>query len=79
MSQTAASQSYRLGITTVNVVFTETINAIWECLSSTFLPLPSEETWKESAAKFETKWQFPNCIGAIDGKHVQIRVSAKDG
>lgn len=26
------------------------------------------------ATEFEEKWNFPNCIGAINGKHVIIQV-----
>lgn len=26
--------------------------------------------WKSVARKFNDLWQFPNCIGAVDGKHV---------
>jgi hypothetical protein len=27
--------------------------------------------WKLLALDFESRWDFPNCIGAIDGKHIQ--------
>ena len=30
----------------------------------------SEEQWRKIADGFNTRWQFPNCIGAIDGKHI---------
>ena len=32
----------------------------------------TKEEWIEIAKSFETEWNFPNCIGAIDGKHIQI-------
>lgn len=30
----------------------------------------SPEAWKTVADKYNEKWQFPNCVGAVDGKHV---------
>lgn len=32
----------------------------------------TEEEWKKIANLFENRWNFPNCFGAIDGKHVDI-------
>lgn len=29
--------------------------------------------WKASAEKFKDLWQFPNCIAAIDGKHIALQ------
>lgn len=37
------------------------------------------EEWKEIATEFELNWNFNNCIGAIDGKHVHINKPAKSG
>lgn len=38
-----------------------------------FIECPSsEEEWLEIANRLENRWQLPNCIGAIDGKHVRI-------
>jgi hypothetical protein len=33
---------------------------------------PTEEQWEKMAETFENHAQFPNCIGAVDGKHIRI-------
>ena len=32
----------------------------------------TEEEWKCIAKDFDDKWNFPHCLGAVDGKHIQI-------
>lgn len=32
-----------------------------------------ESNWIRVANEFNYKWQLPNCVGAIDGKHIPIR------
>ena len=41
-----------------------------------FLNAPSVEKWTNIANDFEMYWNFPNCIGAVDGKHVNIHAPA---
>ena len=36
------------------------------------LPLCSRE-WLQISETFLSRWNFPNCLGAIDGKHIHIR------
>lgn len=39
----------------------------------------SEDEWKQVAEDFWQQWNFPNCIGAIDGKHVHIQPPPNSG
>ena len=32
----------------------------------------TEAEWLQQAKLFEDMWQFPNCVGSVDGKHVAI-------
>ena len=74
-AQAAASHSFGLVRCTVNIIFRETVKAIWDTMAPTFLPEPDTKLWKQNAETFERLWNFPNCVGAIDGKHVQIQVA----
>ncbi len=33
----------------------------------------TKEEWNFIAQEFYNKWNFPNCVGALDGKYIQIR------
>lgn len=46
---------------------------IWNALYEVHIPPPTEEMFQEVAAVFFEKCRFPNCLGAIDGKHVRIK------
>jgi hypothetical protein len=35
--------------------------------------VPAKREWKRIQEAFKAKWNFPNCCGAIDGKHCQIK------
>ena len=72
-SQQSQSFNFCIGRATVCHIINETCDGIWNALQETYLKSPSTiENWKSIAAGFETKWNFPHCLGALDGKHVAI-------
>lgn len=73
------SFSYRMGHSTVYHVVRETCKIISENLMNELMPTPTEEMWKNIANDFFRMWNFPNCIGAMDGKHVTIQAPPNTG
>ena len=57
---------------TVHFIVKETCQAIWDVLTPTEMPVPSKDDWIRIESEFVRRWKFPNCIGALDGKHVTI-------
>lgn len=64
--------TYRLGHSTIGYVIRRVCTAIWETLKEECFPELTQEHWEKIADCFYQITQFPNCIGAIDGKHVRI-------
>lgn len=73
------SFSYRLGVTTVWKIIIETCRAIVDELMPKVMPSPTQEKWNEIAIEFWEIWNFQNCLGALDGKHVLIQAPANSG
>ncbi|XP_050498040.1 uncharacterized protein LOC126879131 [Diabrotica virgifera virgifera] len=71
--------SYRMGERTVSNIVQQVCEAIWRRLQPIYMPQPTKEIWKSIAGDYERKWQFYNCLGAIDGKHISIRKPLKSG
>lgn len=73
-SQRSLSYSFRLGKSTVCNIVSETLEAIYSVIKKIVLPEIIFEDWLEIAEGFNKRWNFPNCIGAVDGKHIRIIV-----
>lgn len=73
-SMKSLSYAFRVGHNTISKIVFETCEAIWIALKEEVFEEFREDKWKEIAKGFEEMWNFPNCIGAIDGKHVIIQV-----
>ena len=64
--------------TTAQVVY-ETCQALWTVLSPVFLAEPNQKAWEKIADGFQKTWNFPNCVGAVDGKHINIQAPINSG
>ena len=61
--------------TTVGRIVKETCRVLWSVLfEKGYVKAPRTiSEWRKVSIDFENKWNFPNCLGAIDGKHVTIQ------
>ena len=71
--------SYRVGVSTVHYAVKNVCDAIYKQLASIYLPCPTEETWRNVAKRDEQIWNFPHCIGSLDGKHIQMQAPPNSG
>ncbi|XP_061717511.1 putative nuclease HARBI1 [Cydia pomonella] len=63
---------YRVSRAAISSFIPEVMDAIFTYLEN-YLKVPqTNEEWKEIETGFRTRWNFPGCHGAIDGKHVII-------
>ena len=63
--------NYRMSSTTVGRIIEETFNSVWNRLKDAgYIKTPSVEAWKKIANEFESRWNFPSALGAIDGKSI---------
>ena len=65
--------SFCVGASTVGSIVAEACQAIWTCLVNHYMKVPTESEWQAMAESFKNKWNFPNCVGAIDGKHIAFQ------
>ncbi|CAN8032926.1 unnamed protein product, partial [Ixodes persulcatus] len=78
-SQKSLAYQFRLAPATLHEALWETCLAICSTLDHLVRTPATEAEWMEKVEDFKMLWQFPNCVAAIDGKHVQIVKPAKSG
>jgi len=62
---------YLLGVTSIRKIVRDTCEAIWKCLRDAIMPQKSEKDWLRTAGEFYDRTNIPNCLGAVDGKHIR--------
>ncbi|XP_064475663.1 uncharacterized protein LOC135389557 [Ornithodoros turicata] len=78
-SQRICAMNYRIGSSTASGIIRDTCEAIRQALETIYLPTPSKDALAKIADDYWKLWNFPNCMGALDGKHVVIQAPPKCG
>lgn len=77
-SQSSLQFDSRISQQRISIIIQDVFNAIKIKLMY-LMSVPNEIEWKNNAQTFYDKWNFPNVIGAIDGKHVRIQCPLNSG
>ena len=66
--------SFRVEASTICNFILEVCKAIIAVYMGEVLRCPkTEEEWKEVAARFASTWNYHNCLGTVDGKHIAMK------
>ncbi len=61
-------------------LFFQVCQAIIDEYAEELMPVPTTtEAWKEIAEGWLKRWNFPHCLGAIDGKHIACKCPPNSG
>ena len=77
-AQISMSMNYRLGASTVSAILRQVMRAICRALKSS-IKVPGANEWAKIEMEFRRKWNFPQCVGTIDGKHIRIKKPPASG
>ena len=72
--------SFRVHVSTICKFIPEVCKGIIAVYKDEVLRCPkTEEEWKEVAATFSSNWNYHNCLGAVDGKHITMKKPSNAG
>lgn len=70
--QKQIASSYRLSNNHCGLIIEQVSKAIIKEFQTELIEI-NQANWISMSNEFNFKWQLPNCLGAIDGKHIPIR------
>lgn len=71
--------SYRISHIAISKFIPQVPLSLKTHLQDKFLPTVDKIDWLKKSQEFWDRWQFPNCVAGIDGKHVRIFSPDKSG
>ncbi|OXU18554.1 hypothetical protein TSAR_003973 [Trichomalopsis sarcophagae] len=74
-----AALKFHIGDSTAYELIKEVSTELHNILGPLYAPMPTKNEWLQIANNYEQLWNFPNCIGALDGKHINIEKPASSG
>ena len=79
-SMQTISFSYRVGHSTVCGIVYSTCESLWKVLLPQYMQKPSSPAeWERIGQGFEHTWNFPHCVGDVDGKHIVVQAPPRSG
>lgn len=63
---------FRVAACTASLIVFDVCDKIWRHLRDQCIPDLTKQDWLNVAEGFKTQRNFPNCLGALDGKHVRL-------
>jgi len=78
-SYAALADSFRLGISTIHYIIKEVCEAIWKTMAPLHMPVPTTDVLLATSNEFYLKWNFPICVGSIDGQHKRLKCPSNSG
>ncbi|XP_045119420.1 uncharacterized protein LOC123509286 [Portunus trituberculatus] len=71
---------YRISHSLISSIIPEVCDAMYAVLKDTYLKLPTSSSERQKVARgFNTLWNFPNCLGALDGKRFLVIKPSNSG
>ena len=78
-SYTGLSAHFRMSRPTIHEAINDTCQAIWDVLGPEVMLPPTQAHWECIEEGFRKRWHFPNCVGALDGKHISLQKPTDSG
>ncbi|KAK7879787.1 hypothetical protein WMY93_033541 [Mugilogobius chulae] len=73
------AETFRVAQSSVCKIVPQVVAALWEGLKEEFLSPLDSHRWRSVSDGFRTRWDFPLCCGALDGRQVVLRAPPRYG
>lgn len=70
---------FRICHSWISAIIKQVAESIINRMLNIILPEPTTEDLRKISNSFMSSWNFPNCVGAIDGKHIRIKAPKNSG